>query len=177
MMFLPVLFPGSYSRADETGAGQKVIALLGIEWIDTSGQQDIGGVLTTEARRHVMLIEQTISDELEKTGSYEVIEADDSNKAQQIIQAGRDKNYYLHDCNGCQIELGRQLEVDWVLVGWTQKVSNLILNLNLVVYDVKTSERIANAFVDLRGDTDESWLRATHYAIHNILLDKLSDER
>ena len=36
----------------------------------------------------------------------------------------------LRGCNGCELELGRKLGADFVAVGWVQKVSNLILNLN-----------------------------------------------
>ena len=37
----------------------------------------------------------------------------------------------LRGCNGCELALGRDLGADYVAVGWVQKVSNLILNINL----------------------------------------------
>jgi hypothetical protein len=58
-------------------------------------------------------------------------------------------------------------------VGWVQKVSNLILNLNVLVRDVGTGANIATAFVDLRGNTDKSWARATDYLLDTILLERL----
>ena len=42
------------------------------------------------------------------------------------------------------------------MVGWVQKVSNLILNINIAVYDVASGRRLAGFSVDIRGDTDES---------------------
>lgn len=66
---------------------------------------------------------------------------------------------------------------DWVLIAWVQKVSNLILNLNAVVRDVNSEGVVARAFVDLRGNTDKSWTRATRYLLDEILLEKMDSYR
>ena len=84
---------------------------------------------------------------------------------------------YLHACNGCELDYGRALGADWVLVGWVQHVSNLILNLNVLVKDVDSGSLIANGFVDLRGNTDKSWARATRYLMDNVLLERLEAKR
>ncbi|MDR3535877.1 MAG: DUF2380 domain-containing protein [Acetobacteraceae bacterium] len=55
------------------------------------------------------------------------------------------------------------------VTGWVQKVSNLILNMNVVVRDVATGQTIAAGSVDIRGNTDESWSRALAYLVHNRL--------
>jgi hypothetical protein len=51
-----------------------------------------------------------------------------------------------------------------------QKVSNLILNINIYLRDVHTGRLIAAMSADLRGNTDESWSRATSYLVRNRLL-------
>ena len=51
-----------------------------------------------------------------------------------------------------------------------QKVSNLIINLNIYLRDVKTGTMIAAASADMRGNTDESWSRTMSYLIRNRLL-------
>ena len=61
----------------------------------------------------------------------------------------------LRGCNGCELALGRKLGVDFVAIGWVQKVSNLILNLNLQVRDVASGAIVAAGTVDIRGNTDE----------------------
>ncbi|MFN0314930.1 MAG: DUF3280 domain-containing protein [Burkholderiales bacterium] len=66
----------------------------------------------------------------------------------------------LHTCNGCEIEIARQAGADYVLVGWVQKVSNLILNVNAGIKDVKSGGYVVTRSVDLRGNTDPSWIRA-----------------
>ena len=67
-------------------------------------------------------------------------------------------------------DLARGLGADLAAVGWVQKVSNLILNLNLQVRDVATGQMVAAGTVDIRGNTDESWQRGLLYLLdHRIL--------
>jgi hypothetical protein len=51
-----------------------------------------------------------------------------------------------------------------------QKVSNLILNVNIYVRDVATENLVARMSADFRGNTDESWSRAVEYLVRNRLL-------
>jgi hypothetical protein len=55
--------------------------------------------------------------------------------------------------------------------GWVQKVSNLILNLNLVIEDVKTHKALKGGSVDIRGNTDESWNRGLAYLVKERVLE------
>ena len=73
----------------------------------------------------------------------------------------------LVDCNGCQVDLGRKLGADYVAVGWIQKVSNLILNMNLRVNEVATGKLYQRGSADLRGNTGESWDRTLAYLLKN----------
>jgi hypothetical protein len=56
------------------------------------------------------------------------------------------------------------------MTGWVQKVSNLILNMNIVVRDAKTGQVILSKSVDMRGNTDESWSRALDWLVDRYLL-------
>lgn len=51
-----------------------------------------------------------------------------------------------------------------------QKVSNLILSMNVYVRDAHTGNLVAIMSVDFRGNTDESWSRAMSYLLRNRLL-------
>jgi hypothetical protein len=62
-------------------------------------------------------------------------------------------------CDGCEVDPARRAGARVSVIGWVQKVSNLILNINVVMRDVATGQRIASGSVDIRGDTDESWTR------------------
>lgn len=76
---------------------------------------------------------------------------------------------YLYECNGCELEIARKLGADRVLTAWVQKVSNLILNMNIEVKDVKTGEVTLKKSVDIRGNTDQSWSRGISYMTRDMV--------
>ncbi|MEK0083103.1 DUF3280 domain-containing protein [Benzoatithermus flavus] len=71
----------------------------------------------------------------------------------------------LRDCNGCELPLAQRLDAGLAAVGWVQKVSNLILNINLQIRDVASGRLLKAGSVDIRGNTDESWKRGITYLI------------
>ena len=76
----------------------------------------------------------------------------------------------LKDCNGCELELAKELGADLVALGWVQKVSNLILNVNMQIRDVDTGKLVKAGSVDIRGNTDESWRRGAVYLVDRRIL-------
>ena len=72
----------------------------------------------------------------------------------------------IRGCNGCELDLGRELGAQQVAYGWVQKVSNLILNVNLVIEDASTGRTLHADSVDIRGNTDESWSRGLRYLLN-----------
>jgi hypothetical protein len=75
----------------------------------------------------------------------------------------------MPSCNGCDVDLAREVGASISVTGWVQKVSNLILNINVVARDVKTGKTIGAGSVDIRGNTDESWSRGLSYLVRNRL--------
>ncbi len=71
----------------------------------------------------------------------------------------------IRGCNGCELAMARELGAQQVAYGWVQKVSNLILNVNLVVEDAATGQTLHADSVDIRGNTDESWTRGLRYLL------------
>ncbi len=71
----------------------------------------------------------------------------------------------IRGCNGCELAMARDLGAQQVAYGWVQKVSNLILNVNLVVEDAATGKTLHADSVDIRGNTDESWTRGLRYLL------------
>ncbi len=61
------------------------------------------------------------------------------------------------------------MDADRIVIAWVQKVSNLILNLNIEVKDVATGQTVYNKSVDLRGSTDVSWMRGIRYMVNSIV--------
>lgn len=75
----------------------------------------------------------------------------------------------IRSCNGCELDAAQQLGADLVAYGWVQKVSNLILNINVVIEDARTGQPLRADSVDIRGNTDESWQRGLRYLVTNRL--------
>ena len=79
----------------------------------------------------------------------------------------------LRSCGGCADDFARELGAAYAFTGTVQKVSELILNINVYVHDAATSQPLAAASVDLRGNTDESWRRGIDYLYKNVLAPRL----
>ena len=56
----------------------------------------------------------------------------------------------------------------YIALCWVQKVSNLILNINVEVRNVATGGTVYAKSVDMRGNTDEAWLRGARRLVDNI---------
>jgi Protein of unknown function (DUF2380) len=84
-----------------------------------------------------------------------------------IAKQARDLD--MRTCNGCDVDLARKAGAKISVTGWVQKVSNLILNINVVARDVASGQMVAAGSVDIRGNTDESWSRGLSYLLRNRL--------
>jgi hypothetical protein len=69
-------------------------------------------------------------------------------------------------------DLAEKTGAEWAAWGTVQKVSNLILNINLYMEDVQTGRIEFAHSVDIRGNTDESWLRGLNYMIRHCVLEQ-----
>ncbi len=78
----------------------------------------------------------------------------------------------IRGCNGCELDLARKAGAELAAYGWVQKVSNLILNINVVIEDAKTGQVVKADSVDIRGNTDESWHRGLRYLINERMFRK-----
>lgn len=73
-------------------------------------------------------------------------------------------------CDGCEVAAAQKADAKVSVTGWVQKVSGLILNINLVMRDTASGRRVAAGSVDIRGDTGESWTRGLAYLLRNRIL-------
>lgn len=138
------------------------VAVFDFELLDTSLEGEVGGPRADEQQR-LLLISDTLRRQLEASGRYRVVALDAA--AERIEAAG-----HLHGCNGCEAKIARDLGAEQAMTGTVQKVSNLILNINLYVRDAATGKRLRAVSVDIRGNTDESWSRGLSYLVRNRLL-------
>jgi Protein of unknown function (DUF2380) len=76
----------------------------------------------------------------------------------------------IPNCNGCERDFANLIGAKWAAWGTVQKVSNLILNINLYMEDAQTGKIEFAKSVDIRGNTDESWRRGLDYMIRYYVL-------
>jgi len=137
------------------------LAVFDFEMIDTSLQGEVYGKRSDEQERLQRTGDQ-LRGELGESGKFRILDIAPINVAahQSNLQA----------CGGCDAELARQLGADLYITGTVQKVSNLILNVNVYLHDAGTGRLVTAASSDMRGNTDESWSRAAHYLVKERLL-------
>ena len=139
----------------------KTIAILDFELVDD--QHELAPA-TVEYQR-LRVIREQLQDAFTERQLYRVV---DVGPASELIR-NRQSETQLRTCNGCELDIARLLRADRVLIGWVQKVSNLILNINIQIEDTATGEVLLNKSVDLRGNTDETWKRGMSSLIRSMV--------
>ncbi|MBP0484713.1 DUF3280 domain-containing protein [Sagittula salina] len=81
------------------------------------------------------------------------------------VQAELDRVVNPAKCYGCDTRMATKLGADYALVGEVQKISNLILTMNLQLRDAATGETVKGRVVDIRSNTDEAWTRGMRYIL------------
>lgn len=149
------------------GDAEKIqIVVFDAQLVDTSTEGEMFGTNADETRRLAMISDQLRAG-LQSSDRYVIL---DTGPVQSALTRLSGSVRYLHDCNNCELDIAKSLGAQQSAVVWVQKVSNLILNLNVVIKDVATGEIVKTAFVDIRGNTDRSWQHGTRYMLKNRLL-------
>ena len=137
------------------------VAVFDFEMIDSSLQGELQGPRKDEQERLILAAEQ-LRQALGDSGRFQVLDIAPVNAAAH--------NSNLQACGGCDVKLAQQLGADLAVTGMVQKVSNLILNMNIYLHDVRSGQPVAVMSADMRGNTDESWSRTMNWLIRNRVL-------
>ena len=135
-------------------------AVFDFELIDTSLDATTG-VKPDETARLARASAQ-LRARLAASGQYELVD--------MAPRAEAAKAANLQSCGGCDGVMARELGAKISFTATVQKVSNLILNINVFVRDAESGQPISAMSVDIRGNTDESWTRGVDYLVKNQLL-------
>ena len=159
---LAVAWPRLRAQAGDAAPRRlRSLAVLDFELVDDQNNP------LTKAAQEVRLRSATaqLQRELAERQLYRVVDP----AASQALQLKlRDQQEYLYRCDDCADQVGRLLGVDLVMATWVQKVSELILNLNVQILDVKTQAVVFTKSVDMRGNQDETWTRAVSYLVRDM---------
>ena len=135
------------------------VAFFGFSIINTSLEPT-----KPEEEARLRMLDNLLREKLAASGRFTIAEI--SPELQQEIARGAD----IRDCNGCERDYARRAGADWAAWGNVQKVSNLILNINLYMEDAQTGKLEFVKSVDIRGNTDESWRHGLDYMLRHYLL-------
>lgn len=116
--------------------------------------------------RRLAMIGARLRERLAASGSFDLVDI-----AHAAAKAAASN---LQACGGCAGDFAKALGARFAVTGTVQKVSELILNINVYVSDAETQQPLAAVSVDIRGNTDESWRRGIDYLCKNVLMPRLS---
>jgi len=148
--------------AAAAAAEPKKVAVFDFDLIDDSQEGEVYGVRADETAR-LKLISDELRTMLKADGRYEAVDL-------SPIAADIELKKPMYKCNQCEDDLARKVGADYLIIGTVQKVSNLILNINLYVRDVKAGKIIQVMSSDIRGNTEDSWMHGIHWVVKNQLL-------
>jgi len=139
----------------------KTLAFLGVQFLNDHATLE---PTSAAERARVAALGKAFKAMLEASGRYKFVAV--SAEAKAKISNGP----VVGSCGGCAYQYGRQLGGQWVAWLVVQKVSDLILNINVYMGDVATQKLTFVHSVDIRGNTDETWARGINYLVKNYLL-------
>jgi len=146
------------------GDAKTSVAAFDFELYDTSLEGEVRGENEAEQRRLAAISDQ-FRRLLVESARYDVLDL--SPASREIVAVGR-----FRGCNRCDVKIARGLGAEVSMTGVVQKVSNLILNINIYVRDVRSGDLLQAMSADIRGNTDRSWERGVSWLVRNRLLKK-----
>jgi Protein of unknown function (DUF2380) len=139
----------------------QAVAVFDFEFIDTSLEGATNALRADEQARLGRLSNQ-LWQRLAESGQFSLVDIT------PIASEARASN--LQACGGCDTRLAKRVGAELAIAGTVQKVSNLILNINIYIREVSSGRTVAAMSADMRGNTDESWSRTLDWLIRNRLL-------
>jgi Protein of unknown function (DUF2380) len=161
LLFGPLAVGVCSAATDAPSEPAKSVALLNVQFLND--HEDLEPTTSAE-RARIALIASIFKAKLEASGRYAFVSIPADATAK--ISAGPE----VGACGGCEFGYGKELGADtvtWIVI---QKVSDLILNINVYIADVAAKKMVFVHSVDIRGNTDESWTRGITYLVKNYLL-------
>lgn len=116
-------------------------------------------------QRRLRQARDDMEQQLQAQGLYRIVPLQG---ARALMDKLRNEQEFMHRCEDCARQVGQQLDTDYAITGWVQKVSELILNLNIEVHDVRRKRVVLSKSVDMRGNNDESWQRAVRFMVRDM---------
>jgi hypothetical protein len=145
------------AHAESPWEGQRA-AFFGVTFVDASHEGQHYGAREDETAR-VALVERYVREALAEQELVLVDLAPVENRLRRTRNPA--------SCGGCELRMARELDARYAIVAEVHKVSNLILAMRLAIRDADSGRQVRGLGVDIRANTDQSWLRGMRYILDN----------
>src|SRR6516162_869037 len=154
---LPVLLllAGLLPAATSTEAAERPLAVVGFNFVDTSGEARDQSAAHA-ARLSAMM--ETLQGKLAASGRFKII----------ALACMPQPCTAEPDVDGALAE-ARKAGADWVLVGTVRKTSTLILDMPVQVIDMASGKSVYGRLLSFRGDTDDAWQHAARFLARELI--------
>lgn len=129
------------------------VAVFPMKLVDGSLGGEVGGTEPSEQAR-IDLLSDELRSRVRASGRVDVVLPEE----------------VAATCTACELEAARQVGADYALTGRVHKMSELILNINLMVRNVRSGDVVFQDNVDIRSNSDRSWLRGLRHLVDRRLL-------
>lgn len=134
------------------------VAFFGFSLINTSLEPT-----KPEERKRLQMLDDLFRQKLDASGRFHILAIPP--ELQRQIASGAE----IRNCNGCERDYAVRAGAGWAAWGTVQKVSDLILNINVYMEDARSGKMEFVKSVDIRGNTDESWRHGLDYLLRHYL--------
>jgi hypothetical protein len=137
--------------ASGEAAEKRRILLLDMQF-DSSATEGQTKSMEAQDRARLAKVAERLISRFEASADYEVVDAPEV--AKEIA------SYNLGACGRCELMLGRKAGADFVMVGSIQKLSAMLMNVQVIVYSVADGGAVAAGAGVIHSNTDADWMRA-----------------
>lgn len=149
------------------GGGQSVraadtpptLAVLPFEVEDTSGEVGPNNHDAMLARATTITAEQIAA-----SGIFSVVPQQEVSAAVAEVNSGT----HLRRCNGCELDIAARAGARYVLIGWINKVSTLVLSFHIDIKNAKTGKPVYSRAFDFRGDNEKAYAHAVRTMVRSL---------
>lgn len=137
-------------------------AVFPFELNDMEQEQELFKKVRPEETRRLQLITEELARLLTADGRYEVVDL-----GQQAADIEKFSPFYK--CDGCENDIAKKAGAELAVTGVVDKLNDALLSVKVFVRDVASGAVRQSMSAEVRGNTDENWIRGVRYLARNKL--------
>ncbi len=118
-----------------------------------------------EEAQRLLLAQADLAKRVQEKGGFEIV---DLAPIAEKVKAAQP----IFECNGCELDLAKDVKADVMVTAVVDKISETHLSLNVAMVDVAQGKLIESGSVLIQGNTDEAWLHGVKWLVKNRIMVK-----